>query len=1005
MLLFRMGFLSTCMPRTRLRWITLVTAALLGARAPAPAAGAPAAAAWNADSLREHRADFEDRWNDLLAALLEARASASPDASTLEAAARRITLVEPDALGTTLAARALDRHAAEPVAAARAWARAWSDERRGWSGAVPPAAADSLMTVARDTYRSLGDTRREAVAAGRLGALAVTRQDWPRARTRLVDAVARRRALGDPLLVGNSLSDLGAAELNLGQDSSAIVALEEARAIRERIGDARLGKTLGYLAAAYSRAGRRDDADAAYHTVLALPANPAARLDLLLNYAEHLRLGGRPDAAWDTLAVADSLAGDTAPPDKRALLRERRSQVAADAGRFTDALALLDASVAAADADGDTLAAAHARSRRGALWLAGRATAEARADLEGARATATAFGDSALLGRTICDLALADQLDGDATHAHSLARRALAIADAAGDAGLAHAAEHRLGDLAFDARRDADAEHWYARAVSRDGDPRSVAALGDRLNLAAARARLGRLDDAERELADVAARADSAGLLRLAPEARADLAHIAWLRGDTLRALALGRENLDRVERLRAEQRGVDPLLGLFASHADEYDSAIAFLVRAAAAPGRAALGAEAFDCSERARARALLDRLAARGEVPAAPLPLAAVQRALAPGDALLEYALGDSLGVAWLVRRDTCVWRELPDRRRMRFRIETLRRQLADPAGADAPRARAMLDALGDTLVGRFEPWLRGVGRLIVVGDGPLCFVPFPCLRTRGRYLIERFTVVNAPSASVFARGAGAEPAPLVVALGDPAFPAGARASIVRSVRGPALVRLPATRDEVRALARLAPPLDVVTLEDRHATRQRLLAVPGLGRAEIIHLATHGHADDLDPAQSSLWFAPDAAGGPAGRLSARDIAGLDLHVSLVTLATCESGLGRFERGEGVLGFARAFLAAGTRSVVGSLWQVSDAGSATLMAWFYEALLVDRLPRAAALAAAQRRMLRVPAAQSPFYWGAFVLVGDDGPLTLPPQRTRANRRTSTSPPAVSRAK
>src|SRR5207249_289422 len=164
-------------------------------------------------------------------------------------------------------------------------------------------------------------------------------------------------------------------------------------------------------------------------------------------------------------------------------------------------------------------------------------------------------------------------------------------------------------------------------------------------------------------------------------------------------------------------------------------------------------------------------------------------------------------------------------------------------------------------------------------------------------------------------------------------------------------------------------------------------LLGMRELPDAGVLHLATHGRADENDPARSGLWLAaasaagqPDSTAAP-GFLSVDDILGLRLHAELVTLSACETGLGRLERGEGVMGLTRAFLAAGARSVVVSLWRVNDRSTALLMEGFYRALLPPHLPREEALAEAKRALLAAAETRSPYYWAPFVLVGGGGKL------------------------
>jgi len=192
------------------------------------------------------------------------------------------------------------------------------------------------------------------------------------------------------------------------------------------------------------------------------------------------------------------------------------------------------------------------------------------------------------------------------------------------------------------------------------------------------------------------------------------------------------------------------------------------------------------------------------------------------------------------------------------------------------------------------------------------------------------------------------------------------------------PTLEPLPSSAAEVKVLEALAGRRRIQTLTGRDATRERLLAaLPG---ASVAHIATHGDVNEAEPERSGLWLAA-ADSGAAQRLEAGDVLGLRLDASLVTLSACETGLGRVERGEGVVGLARAFLAGGARSVIVSLWPVNDRSTADLMKRFYGEALAGRRSRAAALAEAKRTLLARDATRSPYYWAPFILIGEAGPL------------------------
>jgi CHAT domain-containing protein len=110
---------------------------------------------------------------------------------------------------------------------------------------------------------------------------------------------------------------------------------------------------------------------------------------------------------------------------------------------------------------------------------------------------------------------------------------------------------------------------------------------------------------------------------------------------------------------------------------------------------------------------------------------------------------------------------------------------------------------------------------------------------------------------------------------------------------------------------------------------------------------------------------------------LQAGEIFDLKLNADLVVLSACQTGLGKLIRGEGMVGLTRAFMYAGTPSVVVSLWSVSDISTADLMAEFYKNLIINKLSKTDALRKAQLALINNPGFSHPFYWAPFILVGD----------------------------
>ena len=123
-----------------------------------------------------------------------------------------------------------------------------------------------------------------------------------------------------------------------------------------------------------------------------------------------------------------------------------------------------------------------------------------------------------------------------------------------------------------------------------------------------------------------------------------------------------------------------------------------------------------------------------------------------------------------------------------------------------------------------------------------------------------------------------------------------------------------------------------------------------------------------------------PEAA--EDGLLTAEDVGGLDLmHTRLVVLSACDTGLGAITSGQGVFGLRRAFVEAGARTLVMSLWKVPDSQTQELMEDLYRHLLQGASPCDALRQAQLMIKARFP---SPYYWGAFICQGDPAPVELP---------------------
>jgi CHAT domain-containing protein len=378
------------------------------------------------------------------------------------------------------------------------------------------------------------------------------------------------------------------------------------------------------------------------------------------------------------------------------------------------------------------------------------------------------------------------------------------------------------------------------------------------------------------------------------------------------------------------------------------------------------------------------------------APLTVARIQgELLDTKTALIEYVVGDEKSFAWLVTKDKVFFAALPPANELNRLVTDYRKSIAEKSDGGKPAAlhfNAQSRELYRALVQPFEANLSSQQRLIIVPDGALTYLPFETLMDRKGYLVERFAIGYEPSASALAaiRAAGSQPGSRgIVAFGDPAYHdsdverersarANSRAATVKyyAERGLDLRRLPYTRAEVNTISALFPIADRKVFLGLDANEMRVKS-ESLERYRYVHFATHGIVDEETPARSGVILSLENNDKEDGILQTTEIMRLKLNADLVTLSACRTGLGKVVAGEGVLGLTRAFMYAGSRSVVASLWNVNDTATAELMKSFYTNLKKGE-PKDEALRQAKLTLLKGKQTtwRHPYYWAPFVLVG-----------------------------
>src|SRR5271166_752227 len=374
----------------------------------------------------------------------------------------------------------------------------------------------------------------------------------------------------------------------------------------------------------------------------------------------------------------------------------------------------------------------------------------------------------------------------------------------------------------------------------------------------------------------------------------------------------------------------------------------------------------------------------------PINPAPLTQVQETLKSDETLLEYVLAEPNSFCISVTRKTANLRVLSAGRK---EIEKLVQRFVDEirakrTGADeAKQLHAFLvQPIPETSKGK---------RLIVVPDGILNLLPFEALRnSHGQYLLASAAFSYAPSATVLdalrRRDKQQESPRPFLGVGDVAYenqggkgnriPASEtlRGRFVRSFAdfvGMPLHDLPQTRQEVESISRIVGK-GAETLFGASATESAFKKEP-LNQFRVLNLAVHGFADALYPERSALVLGADPKAGEDGLLQVREIKKLRLNADLTTLSACDTGVGKLQGEAGITDLAEAFLAAGSKTVVASLWSADDTFASALMERFYQRLALGQETSSALRGAKLDLLTKYGEQVSPFYWAGFVAIGD----------------------------
>jgi CHAT domain-containing protein len=394
-------------------------------------------------------------------------------------------------------------------------------------------------------------------------------------------------------------------------------------------------------------------------------------------------------------------------------------------------------------------------------------------------------------------------------------------------------------------------------------------------------------------------------------------------------------------------------------------------------------------------------------------PACIADVQKMLPDGAALLEYSLGETASVVWIVTKSSAHAERLAPRKEIEQLARAAGNALTEPGRSPAgetiagrrerlQRAAADFSRTSAELSRRILPAsLSGVKatRIWVVPDGALQYVPFAALPRGGAPVVDSVEVTTLPSASALLYLGSRVRAPIenvavfadpVFGVDDPRVRGGAAAITAAAAAGSSafvpraadfdldsLHRLRFSRQEAEEVAAVSGRTRVRVELDFAASRDNALNAAS-SKVSILHFATHALLDEKRPELSGIVLSlvgPD--GSPRnGFLRLVDIYQWRISAQLVVLSACRTALGTRLENEGQIGLVRGFFYAGASDVLATLWSVDDRATAIFMGRFYQALLHDRLSPSTALRRAQNEIRKDARWSDPFYWSAFSLIG-----------------------------
>jgi len=340
-------------------------------------------------------------------------------------------------------------------------------------------------------------------------------------------------------------------------------------------------------------------------------------------------------------------------------------------------------------------------------------------------------------------------------------------------------------------------------------------------------------------------------------------------------------------------------------------------------------------------------------------PLTLNKIRGILDKEIVLLDYYITGDRILVWVVEQEGIKTKEINIKDiNLNEKVDEARK--AFTATEEDYEYQKICKELYQILFAQIKPLIGNKTTIGIIPHRSLFYLPFQALMMEDEnFLVGRYNLFYIPSASVYSYCLGKNRGnqESYLGFGNPSF------------EGEDLSPLPLSAEEVKIVARSFLYNDVFV--DKEATETKFKEI--CSNFDVIHLSTHGLADDERPLFSVVCLAEDEQND--GEIRAYEVFSLNLKANLVVLGACQTGLGKLSEAEGLVGLVRSFLYAGTPTVTASLWSVFDRPTMELFIKFFRYWKQEGMSKVEALGRAQRELAEEYSL--PVAWAGFILIGD----------------------------